>query len=153
MKNNEKSEENREKKNEEKTDKIAEIRKKEEEEELKSTRTSSVFQIRLSRRGNIMLLSMFIVMLLMTHMELSYSTPFQVNVYSFIVFFKIFYFIAEEILFKVTCSNVMVSWSFFFFSLFTFRNFFFISFYFVLFYFILFFDINISHFLTFPSLL
>ena len=109
MKNNEKSEENRDKKNDEKNDKMAEIKKNEEEEGMKSSRTSSVFHIRLSRRGNIMLLSMFIVMLLMTHMELSYSTPFQVNVYSFIVFFQIFYFIAEEILFKVTCSNVMVS--------------------------------------------
>ena len=118
MKNYEKSGANREKKNDEINEKTMEIKKKEVEEEIKQDRTSSSFQIRISRRGNILLLSMFIVMLLMTHMELSYSTPFQVNVYSFIVFFQIFYFIAEEIVFKVTCSNVMVSYTkLFFFSL------------------------------------
>ena len=63
------------------------------EEEVEKVLPSSIWKVHIWKRANIMLLGMFVVMLLVTHMELSYSTPFQLNVYSFIVFFQIFYFI------------------------------------------------------------
>lgn len=92
-----------------KVEKSEKDKRAEEVEEVEKVVPSSIWKVHIWKRANIMLLAMFVVMLLVTHMELSYSTPFQLNVYSFIVFFQIFYFIAEELMFKMVCSNVMVS--------------------------------------------
>ena len=80
----------------------------EEEEEVKEP-PSNMWAVHTWKRANIMLLAIFIVMMLITQVELSYSTPFQTNVYGFIVIFQFFYFFAEEVMFKNVCTNVMVS--------------------------------------------
>lgn len=69
---------------------------------------SSVWIPHIWRRANIMLLFLFVVFVMVLHIELSYSSPFQEQVYEFIVIFQILYFSAEELIFKIACVNVVV---------------------------------------------
>jgi hypothetical protein len=70
---------------------------------------SSVWIPHIWRRANIMFVFFLVIFVLVLHVELSYSTPYQDLVYEFIVIFQILYFAAEEILFKIACVNVVVS--------------------------------------------
>ena len=61
---------------------------------------TDAFKPHIWRRANFMFMSAFIQFCMMVQMEFSYSTPFSVLVYEFILIFKVIYFLLELFVFS-----------------------------------------------------